>query len=544
MNNSSVRQPRAKAWRLFFWLWGVAMWVIPVVVLAQELARPEYVIVVAPVMWSGDMADFRQAAEEELAHFIAESQIERYATVRVEILEQNLTGVSLADPNLPDLVQRHALPLASGDRYIGLTDGDLSLDGSSSVVGWTQLGNSAVVVEAGYSIVVAHELGHTFNLCDEYAYFYWNRQDRDLLSGCPNPYPDSCPRIEAPGVFCEGYPASDGSPSIMGPAMGAQQRYNDPSLIHLRSVFEQLFGTPVGPTPTLAPNETPLPTATPRPTATPVPPPPPQQLLVSAQVDGTIQLFKIETESANRIPEQLTHNAGPVVHAAWAPGGQAIVYASGHTGQLAVYVMDLNTRQERLLVEGGLVTHPAWSPKGDIIAFASDRDGELALYAVRSDGSDLRRLTPPGVDADWPAWSPEGERLAYASNQDGDWEIYHQAYDGATGLREAGIVRLTNSPGKDIMPTWSPQGDWIAFVSERDALLQVYIMPPAADELRRVTLNRFNDWGPTWLDNETLLFHSFRGDEMALFQISWRQRSEATLDLGLQGVVWPAARRR
>lgn len=514
-------------------------------VLAQESLKPEYVIVVVPVMWSGTIEEFEEAAHEEVGYFITESQIERYARVRVEIVNIPLTDVSLSDPDLPELAQRHALPLVSGDRYVGLTDGDLVLHGSSSVVGWTRLGGSAIIAEVGYLTVTAHELGHTFNLCDEYGYLYWSRQNRFLESGCPNPYPDTCPKTEEEGVSCEGLAASDGSPSIMGPAMaGSHQRYNAPSLSHLHATFEELFGTPVAPTPTLAPDETPLPTITPRPTATPTVPPPPRSLLTSASVNDTLQLFVVRTGEERTEPVQLTSGAGPVIHGSSSPDGQWAVYASGQTGRLALYVIDLATLKETLLTEGGVATHPAWSPAGDVIAFTSDREGELALYTIRPDGTDIKRLTPPGINAAWPAWSPDGQRLAYASDRSGDWEIYHQAYNIEEGLLDADLVQLTVSPGKDVMPAWSPDGQHIAFVSERDALLQIYIMPITADELMRITFNQYNDWGPTWLDDATILFHSFRGQEMGLYQVNWRGRSEAPVTTDLVGAVWPAVMRR
>lgn len=512
-------------------------------VLAQEITKPEYVIVVVPVMWSGTMIEFEQAAEEELNHFIIESKIEQYANVRVEIIPNPLTGVSLADPDLPDQIQRYALSLAAGDRYIGLTDGDLILDGSSSVVGWTRFGSSAIVAETGYSVVAAHELGHTFDLCDEYNYVYWSEQNESLSFGCPNPYPDSCPRL-GDGVVCEGLPAHDGSPSIMGPASDPNQRYNNPSLIHLQIVFEDTFGTPIAPTPTLSPDETPLPTATPRPTATPTIPPPSQQIAVSAQVGDLVQLFLVETGDGGMLPMQLTNGAGPYTHADWSPDGQQLVYVSGQTGRLALYRMQLDGKQETLLVEGGLISHPAWSPTGDVIAFASDRDGEMALYTIRPNGTNLQRLTPIGISADWPAWSPDGERLAYAADRSGDWEIYLQGYEVQSGTLETDIVQLTNSFGKDVMPVWSPDGQRIAFVSERDALLQIYVMPITADQVARATLNQFSDWGPTWLDDTTLLFHSFRGEETNLYQVNWRQGIEVSVAINLVDAAWPSARRR
>ena len=251
----------------------------------------------------------------------------------------------------------------------------------------------------------------------------------------------------------------------------------------------------------------------------------------------------VQTEVNNRNQVQLTDGTGPNLHANWSPDGQQIVYVSGQTGRLALYIMQLSSRKETLLIEGGIVSHPVWSPLGNVIAFASDRDGEMALYTIQPDGTNLQRLTPPGMSFDWPNWSPDGERLAYASDRSGDWEIYHQRYEVERGILVDDVVQLTTSIGRDVMPVWLPDGQRLAFVSERDALLQIYVMPITADELVRVTYNQFNDWGPTWLDNSTILFHSFRGDEMSLYQINWLRGGEVPFGVGVVDAFWPAARR-
>ena len=49
---------------------------------------------------------------------------------------------------------------------------------------------------------------------------------------------------------------------------------------------------------------------------------------------------------------------------------------------------------------------PTWSPDGTRIAFSSDRDGDDEIYTMRSDGTDVRRLTVNDAWDGEPAWSP------------------------------------------------------------------------------------------------------------------------------------------
>ncbi|MCG6962849.1 MAG: hypothetical protein LJE95_06205, partial [Acidobacteria bacterium] len=58
---------------------------------------------------------------------------------------------------------------------------------------------------------------------------------------------------------------------------------------------------------------------------------------------------------------------------------------------------------------------PTWTPNGKRIVFASARDGRFALFSMRSDGTDLRRITrPPSPAVDGrPNVSPDGRRILF-----------------------------------------------------------------------------------------------------------------------------------
>lgn len=108
------------------------------------------------------------------------------------------------------------------------------------------------------------------------------------------------------------------------------------------------------------------------------------------------------------------------------------------THKANVWLLDLKTRQlTNLTTRPGIqgdstkpdaFLRPAWSPDGQWIAFSSDRNTEwlghghgsgwehvqeLGIYVVRTDGTALRRLSPPGICAGSPKWSPDGKRVVF-----------------------------------------------------------------------------------------------------------------------------------
>lgn len=202
--------------------------------------KPEFVIVFVPVNWQSSQSAFETVAQSQADTFISESNLGLYFTPKVIILQDGLQNVSLSNENLIYDILEFGLQKQAGDRYIGLTDGDLKLEGNSDIVGWTS-GGQAVVAESNDPYVVAHELGHTFDLCDEYSFTEWSLQNSEKEGGCPNPYPPECPRVESDKPNCVGLPTQDGRNSIMGPAgLDGQYGFNLPCITQLENYFKFL----------------------------------------------------------------------------------------------------------------------------------------------------------------------------------------------------------------------------------------------------------------------------------------------------------------
>jgi len=109
---------------------------------------------------------------------------------------------------------------------------------------------------------------------------------------------------------------------------------------------------------------------------------------------------------------------------------------------------------------------PDVSPDGEWLAGYSL--GNLRhIFIMRTDGSDLRDLTPDNYRYAWPRWSPDGKRIAFSSRRTGDYEIWAINRDGS------GLEQMTQSSGGHYSP-WSADGLKIAYSihhPENDAVI-------------------------------------------------------------------------
>jgi tricorn protease len=102
-----------------------------------------------------------------------------------------------------------------------------------------------------------------------------------------------------------------------------------------------------------------------------------------------------------------------------------------------------------------LLSEPAIS--ADQIAFAYAGD----LWTARQDGSDVRRLTSAQGDEQHPVYSPDGRWIAFAGNYDGNVDVYLIPAAGGEPKR------LTWHPGADIPQSFTADGKAILFTSNR-----------------------------------------------------------------------------
>lgn len=153
----------------------------------------------------------------------------------------------------------------------------------------------------------------------------------------------------------------------------------------------------------------------------------------------------------------------------WSPDGRRLAVSSGFEDparkkspstpsellsvQVAIYVVDVQTRKVNRVTTFGQNRYPSWSPDGRRIAFSGETDTRNTdILVVDADGQNLRRLTTAPTYEVAPEWSPQGDRIAYVapSTMGTGNGIFVMNADGS------GARRISAQQAE--MVTWSPDG--------------------------------------------------------------------------------------
>jgi Tol biopolymer transport system component len=141
------------------------------------------------------------------------------------------------------------------------------------------------------------------------------------------------------------------------------------------------------------------------------------------------------------------------------PEGNAIAYSTGTDGQrdARIAVLDLRSELTRLMpvIPGSESFDPSWSPSGRWIVFDTlPASGNGYLWVVRSDGTDLHRITDNAADACQPDWGPN-DLIAYAGGC--DQLQSHLFVRDPLGLFVHQLTRDADG-GSSQLPAFSPDG--------------------------------------------------------------------------------------
>lgn len=167
------------------------------------------------------------------------------------------------------------------------------------------------------------------------------------------------------------------------------------------------------------------------------------------------------------------------------------------SGGVAIFTMDVDgTDLTRLSQKGTAGDFQArWAPDGRSIAFVhfdATRDKD-AIEVMSSDGSNVRRLTPFGIDATNPRWSPDGKRLlfnTYANPVSGkSANLFTMRADGT---HRVALTHYTGGTLQALADDWSPDGTQIVFrrmaYSGTDTEVGgFYILDLGSKNMRRLT---------------------------------------------------------
>lgn len=158
-----------------------------------------------------------------------------------------------------------------------------------------------------------------------------------------------------------------------------------------------------------------------------------------------------------------------VIYAAFSPDGKHIAYGKNMQGNWEIIIHEFTSGAKR-----NITNHPAkdnaptWSPDGKRIAFNSERDGSVEIYVMRSDGTNITRITrSEGFKSYNPEWSPTDDRIVYYfEKSDNKDQIY---LTDANGSFHKNISADTSH---NYFPAWTPDGRIIYTVDDK----QIYTM--------------------------------------------------------------------
>ncbi len=213
--------------------------------------------------------------------------------------------------------------------------------------------------------------------------------------------------------------------------------------------------------------------------------------------------FRIWVMSANGSGQsQVTHEKQRFEDflPSFSPSGKRIVYS--RCGEFAGFFAfcDLDTialdgSNRKTLLSAGHWTNmrAEYSPDGRQIVFQSDRGGYIsAVWTMRADGSQLRRLTPPIMEAFWPNFAPNGRRLVFSDNFDRAATNTWTMRSSGGGLRQ--LTHVRRGPGGGFS-SYSPSGTRIVSICPNKCLST---MSADGSHLKRVATGISFTFLPDW----------------------------------------------
>ncbi|MEO9482495.1 MAG: hypothetical protein ABJG47_03580 [Ekhidna sp.] len=239
-------------------------------------------------------------------------------------------------------------------------------------------------------------------------------------------------------------------------------------------------------------------------------------------VNGNSDIYISNLDGTN--PKRITHwdsnEGGP----SWSPSGEKISFFSNKSGNFEVYVFDLKSESiKRVSYDSGLNLASFWLDAEDTLFYTSDTNEEVRFYNLKTND-----------DGHWSSLyehhsiitqSKVSKTLWGVMKIEKDWELAKIPRDG----KNPEIV--ASHPSRDSEPSESPDGLSVVFASKRtNDGWQIFHMKSDGTNIEQLTTVGRNN-GPSWLDNERIIFSSSRNGETHLFELNLKEGTEQKFNI-------------
>jgi TolB protein len=225
--------------------------------------------------------------------------------------------------------------------------------------------------------------------------------------------------------------------------------------------------------------------------------------------------IRFDGSDPTRIPIACPGRCLGIDEPSWTRSGESIAFGRAfgpivkdNASTLELATAGLSGTGDRVILTFGLKvtgTEPhgaVWSPSGRMLAVTIQNTTKRpvkasAIYLISTDGTIVRRLTPPKLDAGNPDWAPNGQRIVFNSfyEAQSESELYTIRPDG-TGLHR---IRKEQTNNYSFDPVWSPDGARIAFVhTSNNTPPHIWSIGADGENPRQETHGNLADLAPDW----------------------------------------------